>query len=55
MIDELSESWRLFHLSHEEHSRHEDLAIFKAYDEIFPGVTKQFNDDHDGHHDLLDR
>ena len=55
MADELSESWRLFHLCHEEHSRHEDQAIFKTYNEFFPGITQQYNDDHDGHHELLEK
>ncbi len=38
---------------HHEHSRHEDLVIFKTYNDYFPAVAKPYNDDHESHHDLI--
>jgi len=35
-----------FVMIHEEHSRHEDEVIFKAFNDLFPEQGKRFNDDH---------
>ena len=45
--------WRLMSMMHAEHARHEDLVIFKTYNEYFPGVAKPYNDDHEHHHESL--
>ena len=47
------EHWRLMSLMHEEHSKHEDMVIFKAYNDIFPFVARPYNSDHEEHHVLI--
>ncbi len=41
LTEELSEAWRLLGLAHEEHAKHEDVAIFKTYPDFLPGVAKK--------------
>lgn len=36
-----------FVMLHEEHSRHEDEVIFKAFNDLFPEQGKKWNDDHE--------
>eukprot|EP00955_Chlamydomonas_euryale_P000243 2855-Chlamydomonas_euryale.AAC.1 len=50
LAEELTEAWRLMALCHEEHARHEDLAIFKTYNDFFPGVAGPWNQEHEDHH-----
>ncbi|KAG1668505.1 hypothetical protein FOA52_012099 [Chlamydomonas sp. UWO 241] len=54
VIEELSENWRTMSLAHTEHAKHEDLAIFKTYNEFFPGVATQWNEEHEAHHKIID-
>ncbi|KAG1678390.1 hypothetical protein FOA52_015157 [Chlamydomonas sp. UWO 241] len=53
LIEELSENWRTLSLAHTEHAKHEDLAIFKTYNEFFPGVVTQWNEEHEEHHKMI--
>jgi hypothetical protein len=46
-ITELCEQWRMFKLAHDEHSKHEDAVIFKAFDDMFPGVAQQYHLEHE--------
>jgi len=53
LAEELTEAWRLMALCHEEHARHEDLAIFKTYNDFFPGVAGPWNQEHEDHHKVM--
>jgi tellurite resistance protein TehA-like permease len=43
-----------FSILHEEHSKHEDEVIFKVFNDWFHEHAKQFNDDHEEFHVVMD-
>ncbi|PNH09480.1 Glutaredoxin-C6 [Tetrabaena socialis] len=45
-LGSLRATWEGVHLMHEEHGRHEDEVIFKAYNEFFPRLTKDADEQH---------
>lgn len=51
----LCERWRLFKLMHDEHSKHEDTIIFKAFDDFFPGTAQPYHDEHEEGHRTIHR
>eukprot|EP00798_Chlamydomonas_sp_ICE-L_P003362 gene3362-13393_t len=53
--DNLKELWRMMTLAHDEHSRHEDLVIFKTYHDYFPGLVQPYNDEHAEHHGIMEK
>lgn len=53
-LESLAAHRHLMEVRHGEHSRHEDLVIFRTYDELFPGVAKPSCDEHEAHHEVSD-
>ena len=54
-IQTFAKQFRTFHVLHMEHSRHEDLVVFKHLASLFPGHTTPWNKEHEHDHESLDR
>lgn len=42
-----------FTILHDEHSKHEDLVIFKVFNDWFHDHAKKFNADHEHYHEIM--
>lgn len=54
-VKSFAKQFDAFYILHLEHSRHEDLVVFKHFASLFPGHIAPWTHDHDNDHTALDQ